>query len=320
VGEVNVDWSKIQELHSSLPFAVVGRDANLGRRSDLSRVPRGTIEVANKTVTLTEPGKPPTTMPVEQAAHIIDEAKFEHDVLHNPRFLEAWTGGITAGASLVHATQQSRVFTGAVNLIRAIPAENWLAARNRTLVNFAAASGLVEQTHTPSVKTEILHADVERDQYFRGKRVFGFALAAFDHNFSQGLELQQSYAGGLGWTAIKESNTMLDLKASVAYTRQSFQETTPPSTNSHNLIGSIFSEAFSRKFGRGILFIQQAAVTPSWNEAHAWSAAGSMALNIPVYKRLSFTIGALDTFLNDPPPGFKKNSFQLTTGLTYSLR
>jgi len=113
---------------------------------------------------------------------------------------------------------------------------------------------------------------------------------------------------------------MLDLKASIAYTRQSFQETTPPSTNSHNLIGSIFSEAFSRKFGRGILFIQQAAVTPSWNEAHAWSAAGSMALNIPVYKRLSFTIGALDTFLNDPPPGFKKNSFQLTTGLTYSLR
>jgi hypothetical protein len=27
-----------------------------------------------------------------------------------------------------------------------------------------------------------------------------------------------------------------------------------------------------------------------------------------------------DAFLNDPPPGFQKNSFQLTLGLTYSLR
>jgi hypothetical protein len=41
---------------------------------------------------------------------------------------------------------------------------------------------------------------------------------------------------------------------------------------------------------------------------------------MPVYKRLSLAITALDTFLNDPPPGFKKNSFQFTTGLTYTLR
>jgi hypothetical protein len=28
----------------------------------------------------------------------------------------------------------------------------------------------------------------------------------------------------------------------------------------------------------------------------------------------------IDTFLNDPPPTFKKNSFQLTTGLTYAIK
>jgi hypothetical protein len=31
-------------------------------------------------------------------------------------------------------------------------------------------------------------------------------------------------------------------------------------------------------------------------------------------------IGSLDTFLNDPPPGFRKNSFQFTAGLTYALK
>jgi hypothetical protein len=43
-------------------------------------------------------------------------------------------------------------------------------------------------------------------------------------------------------------------------------------------------------------------------------------LTLPVYKRLAVTIGAIDTFLNDPPPAFKRNSFQATAGLTYSLR
>jgi hypothetical protein len=38
-----------------------------------------------------------------------------------------------------------------------------------------------------------------------------------------------------------------------------------------------------------------------------------------VYKRLSLAVSTLDTFLNNPPPGFKKNSFQFTTGLTYTL-
>ena len=41
---------------------------------------------------------------------------------------------------------------------------------------------------------------------------------------------------------------------------------------------------------------------------------------MPVFKRLSVAISALDMFLNDPPPGFKKNSFQFTTGITYSLK
>lgn len=316
LGEVTVPWAKVQEVHSSRKFAVVPKDVKLGRRSDLSKVPQGAITVTAQTVTLAPESGPPVTMPVGEATHILDDATFRQDILHNPGFLEDWKGAVTAGASIVQATQQSRTFTGSINLIRAIPTETWLDARNRTILNLMASSGFVEQPHTPRVKTEIFHADAERDQYFRGKAVYAFAQTAFDHNYSQGLDLQQNYGGGIGWTAIKHANTTLDLKGSVNYARQSFQ--TP--ANDHNLIGSIFSENVTHKFGRGILFLQQISVTPSWNEGHAWSAAGSAAITVPVFKRLSFAIALLDTFLNDPPPGFKKNSFQLTTGLTYSFR
>ena len=61
-------------------------------------------------------------------------------------------------------------------------------------------------------------------------------------------------------------------------------------------------------------------MSPSWTNSKALSALGNARLTLPVYKRLAVTIGAIDTFLNDPPPAFKRNSFQATAGLTYSLK
>jgi hypothetical protein len=35
---------------------------------------------------------------------------------------------------------------------------------------------------------------------------------------------------------------------------------------------------------------------------------------------VSASTGIIDTFLNDPPPGFQKNSFQFTLGFSYVLK
>jgi hypothetical protein len=138
---------------------------------------------------------------------------------------------------------------------------------------------------------------------------------AYDHNFSQGLDLQQSYGGGAGWTVIKNANQTLDLKVSLSYVSQRFKD----SKQNQNLVGATVAEHYSRTFVHGILFNEQLAVTPALNNINAYSAAGSAGLTMPVYKRFSLGVNTIDTFLNNPPPGFKKNSFQLTTGLTYTL-
>jgi hypothetical protein len=70
----------------------------------------------------------------------------------------------------------------------------------------------------------------------------------------------------------------------------------------------------------GIVLNEQAGITPAWNNTSAYSAFASAGLTFPVYHRFGLTLGALDNFLNDPPPGFKKNSFQFTAGATYSFQ
>ncbi|HEX4227509.1 MAG TPA: DUF481 domain-containing protein [Bryobacteraceae bacterium] len=312
-GEVTVDWSKIQELHTSDKYAVLRKSEVLKKSTAATSVPQGTVAVAGKNIQVTPQGQAPQTIPVGDTAHVVEEPSFQQ-ALENPNFFQDWTGGVTAGASLVEATQNSETFTGAVNLLRAIPTVNWLDPLNRTDVNFSASYGKVSQTGTPTVKTSIYHVDAERDEFF-SPRLYGFGELAYDHNFSQGLNLQQQYGGGIGVVAEKSANEELDLKGSVTYIEQSFLK-----GPGQNLFGSTFSEIYTRKFAKAIVFQQGLAITPAWTNSNAYSANGNASLGIPLYKRLNFSIGVIDSFLNDPPPTFKKNSFQLITGLTYALK
>ncbi len=324
LGDVTVDWKKVQELHASETFVVIDKNVKLNRKSDTSKLPTGAVSMTDQKLTVTPAAGAPETVPVADTAHLVDQPAFERAVLHNPGFFEAWNGAVTAGATLVEATQQSRMFTGAFNLVRAIPTENWITARNRTLIDFSASDGLLKQPGSDSIKTNIIHGDIERDEYFSSKNVFAFGRAVFDHNFSQGLDLQQNYGGGIGWTAIKRANTTLDFKASMTYTKQQFAApancTSPCVATDLNLVGASFGQDYSHKFAKGIQFLEQFSVTPEFNQTSAYSATANAAFNVPVYKRLSFSTSLADSFLNNPPPGFKKNSFQLTTGLTYTLK
>lgn len=156
---------------------------------------------------------------------------------------------------MVNATQDSESFTGALNLVRAIPTEDWLEPRNRTILNLSDSYGEVTRPGTPTIKTSIFHGTAERDEYF-SPRLFAFGQGAFDHNFSQGLDLQQTYSGGIGWT--QNANQSLDVKGSASYIRQQFM-----GAPNENLIGSIFGEDFNRKFKRMTLD-QHLTLTPTW--------------------------------------------------------
>lgn len=312
VGEVKVDWKKIKELRSSAKFAVIPKGVKI-KDHQVAGIAQGPVNMADQKVDVAS--APPQSIPLGNVSNIVSQASFEKAVNDQNNFFHNWAGTVTAGASLVEATQDSETFTGAISLVRAIPTENWIEPRNRTLIDFSESYGTISQPGTPTVKTDIYHADAERDEYFEN-RVYGFGRAAFDHNFSQGLDLQQSYSGGIGWTVIKKSNESLDLKGSMSYINQQFAE----ASANQSLIGSTFAETYLRTLLHGITFHENLSVTPAWNNTSAYSAIANAGVGLPAYKRLTVSLNAIDAFLNDPAPGFRKNSFQFTLGLTYSLR
>jgi hypothetical protein len=168
-------------------------------------------------------------------------------------------------------------------------------------------------------KSAIYHADAERDEFF-SPRFFALAQTAFDHNYSQDLDLQQIYGGGLGWTVLKTPKQEANVKATVQYEKQSFISSST-GTN-QNLIGSTFAANYLLKT-KLVTYTQGIAFIPAYNNARAYSANETNTLAFPAYKNLSFSVGTLDSYLNDPPlslPPTKRNSFQFTMGLTYAFK
>ncbi len=147
---------------------------------------------------------------------------------------------------------------------------------------------------------------------------------AFDHNYAQGLSLQQTYGGGIGWTPIKTPKQQLDVKADLHYETQAYLNTSingapVAGTPSTQLFGSTLSEAYRRNLPHKILLTETANILPAFNNGNAYSYNVTGILALPVFKRLSASFTSTDNYLNDPSPGYKKNSYQFVTGVTYTL-
>lgn len=319
-GEITVSIDKIKELRANGGFVVLKKQEEVTRTSKKA----GEITYADNAITVTNPSGAPETVPVKDLAFMIDAATYTKEVTANPGIWSGWKGSVTGGATLIRSTQDGTNLNAGIALVRALPSVPFLPARTRTTFDLLETYGKLTQptipqttppTPTSIAETNIFHTDFEHDRYF-SPRVYALAGFSIDHNFSQGLNLQQIYGGGLGWTIVKDPKQELDIKADVHYERQNFQ----PPTVSEDLIGSTFAENYRRNLPAKLIFTESGSFIAAWNLLNDYSALAGVGLQLPVYKRFAANINASDDFLNEPAFGYKKNSFQFVTGVTYTLR
>jgi Protein of unknown function, DUF481 len=324
-GTVQVPWAKLKELHTEEPFAVIETGVSVERKKANANIPLGTISIEGDTLTVaTSSGT--QQIPVKNIAYIVDQPTFDKNVNKKQGWTEGITGAITAGASTVSSTQNSASINSGVALSRVVPAVPWMPPRQRTLLNFTSNYGDVTQANTPTVKTNILHGGLEEDEYFN-PRFYLLQQGMWDHNYSQGLDLQQLYGGGVGYTVIKNPKQELDVTGILDYTKQAFAASPPApgftsSTPAYtiNLFGSSFGDNYVRNLPKKIVLTEIAAFNPAWNSPSDYSANVSVGGTFPIYKNFAFSLGVVDSYLNNPPSGFQGNSVQFNTGLTYSIQ
>jgi hypothetical protein len=331
LGNVTVPLEKVKTLNTAHPFAVVEKDKRVTRKTAVEQIPVGSVTLKNNSLSVSPPHGEEKSIPENRIASLLDAATFHREIQNESDFFYGWAGSITLGASLVEATNSAQTYTGAIALMRSIPTTAWLPPASKTTLNLSGTYGLAKNPEIISdgaiyqgasiSKTNILHGDAEWDKYL-SPVIFGLVNASADHNFGNGLQLQQAYGAGLGWSIIKQPKETFDVKATLLYQQQQFYNGIESGlgTPSINVIGADLNESWSRTFAHNVKFNEYVTLTPTFNVVRAYSAVGNANFVFPVYKKLNFTLSSTDNYLGDPPEGFHRNSFQFTAGITYVVK
>jgi hypothetical protein len=338
-GEVTVEWDNVKELKSNRDFAVIPKDVK--DTSNSAAIPQGAIKIGQKSIAVTpiaagkseaavrlaSPGETERVpkkdvVAVDEIAtskigFIVDDLSYQKEIHRKIGWTSGWDGHITTGSTTIFSTQTSFLIAVSAMLKRSVPTVSWLDPKLRTTINFNLSAGKTTQIGDPDTFTNIYHVGAERDEYFSRKGYY-LQVTSFDHDYSQGLVLQQIYGGGVGATLIKTEVHEFDITADLHYEGQQFNATANVSELNLHLIGSSLTEAYSHKWGK-IVFDEKLAADIAWNNASAFSASGNSSVRMPVYKNLGFSVSLIDNFLNNPQSGYNKNSLQFSTGFALSL-
>ncbi len=343
-GEVTVAWNNVKELKSSREFAVIPKDAKNVR--DSAAIPQGGIKIEEKGIEVSPTvvakpesaaAKPKTEepkteekadttnkqvasakeIPASKIGYVVDDASYQSEIHRKIGFKSGWDGHIDTGSTMIFSTQNSYLLVVSTALRRSVPTVSWLDPKLRTTVDFNLSAGRTTQIGQPETITNVYHVGAERDEYF-SPRGYYLQVTTFDHDFSQGLVLQQIYGAGVGATLVKKPTRVFDVTADLHYEGQKFNATANVSELNLQLIGSSITEAFEQSWGK-VKFNEKMLADIAWNNANAFSATGTTSVRMPVYKALGFSVSIIDNFLNNPQVGYQKNSLQFSTGFALSL-
>jgi hypothetical protein len=331
LGDLSIPLTKIKTMHTAEAFAAGSKQQHLTKKNVAEQLPTGKIALEGGTLKVLLPEGKVREFPAKDIGFMLDEPAFQRELHNESDFFYGWYGTATLGATVVKATNSAQTYTGAVALVRAIPTIAGLPAGSKTILNLSGTYGLAKDPlivsgdnvfQTASVtKTDILHGDLEYDKFFT-PMVFGLINGSADHNFGNGLELQQSYGAGVGWGILRTPQNDLAVRAILQYEQQQFYNglTSGLGTPTENLVSASIGETWSRTFPHNVKFNEYVTLNPTFNLVRAYSGVTGASFVFPVYKNLNFSVSTTDNYLGDPPEGFLRNTFQFTSGITYTLK
>ncbi len=312
-GTVTIPWAKVSSVQSATTFVAIPKGVDVSRKSGAGEPPHGTLALDKQDLQLrANASVQPKTVPLSQVAAVIPEGGYTA-AMKPVSLFSGWHGKGTFGFDLTRSSQDIRNINTGFYAGHNSPGEAWQTAKYKTSVSFNLVSSKFTSGGN-TIDVSVYNALVEQDYYVK-PRLFLFGLGWFEHNNSQGLDLRQNYGAGAGYMAVQREKQSLELDWSFRFSNQKFTV----SSFDRNIVGGRLTEFYTYKFQKGAVFSAQGWYAPAFNYSKGYFTGFSSSLSVPIFKRLGVQIMGKDDYLNDPPPGFKKNSLQTGAGLTYTF-
>jgi hypothetical protein len=174
---------------------------------------------------------------------------------------------------------------------------------------------LFASTRTDGIRTSAnsVTSGLRQDFLFTPSN-FVFVLGQLDHIQTQGLDLRQTYGGGLGHDVIRSPRVALNVLGGLTYVRENFQ-TEVNRSNAEALLG----EKLSLNLTDRVSFEHYLNFYPNLTDRGEYRVDTTSTLSTRVSSRLSFNTTLTNRLLSNPLPGRQKHELVLTAGLGVSF-
>jgi Protein of unknown function, DUF481 len=306
-GEIKVEWSAVKETTTENPLYVVKKDKTTVNGNVTSEDSQLAVHTANAgTVAVPLSDVTIIRSPAEQQA-------YEHSL--QPGLLEDWKGAANFGVALARGNSDTTNLALGFNADR-----KTLSDEIKAYVSSIYASSGIPVAGT--VTASELQGGTRFDKNIN-PQIFGFVGADFAHNALQNLDIQQIYGGGLGWHAINQPNTTLDVLLGLNYTRESYNGPTtsgPHTAVDRNLAAVTVGEDFAKKLGATTSFTEHFYFYPDLSETSQYRFSLDAGLATQIKKWLAWQVTLSDRYISNPPIlGTKSNDVVLSTGINLSF-
>ncbi len=310
MGTVEISWEQVDKLTSDKPVyltlndnqTVVGLVSSGADGYEVATKETGNVKVAKASI-----------------ASVRNEAEYnswkaEIERLKNPGLTDLWAGALDVGYAMARGNAETNTFTLSGNAIRATSRDKITAYASMIRSSGRTARNAADFTPIANAVRGGVRYDLNLTS-----RTFAFGYADLEFDQFQNLDSRTSLGGGLGYKAIRNERTSLDLFAGGGITKEYFSAGTPRNrTRAEILLG----EELTHKLNARSVFRERFVIFPNLASDKGYRFAFDTSLSTSLNKWLAWQISFSDRYLSNPPvivPVLKKNDTLLTTGLRFTF-
>jgi putative salt-induced outer membrane protein YdiY len=297
-GDVMVQWSAIQEIHSAEALHVSLNDG---------QTVVGPVTTADDNLAIATTNQGTVTKSKVEVKTLRNDAEWNsYEKSLHPPLTAGWAGGANVGFALTRGNSQTK------NLALAFTADRKTSNDEITLYTNSVYATNDAPGAIPATTANTIQGGIRYDRDLT-KRLFAYVGADFQTDDLQGLNLRSVLGGGLGFHAIKNDLTTLDFLGGLNYTRENYV------TLQRNFAALSLGEEFSHKIGMATLLTQKFYLFPDLNDTSQFRGTFNFGTVTKFSKWLGWQNAFGDIYVTNPPVGKKQNDIIFTTGLNVTF-
>jgi putative salt-induced outer membrane protein YdiY len=298
-GDVTVDLSAVTNITTDQPLYLTLADG---------KTVSGTLVVSGENAELRAKDSTVTTIKRSSIQIIRSEAdQLAYEKSLHPGWLQNWSGGADFGLALTSGNSETTNIALGAALTRA-------TLRDKTSIYAASVYNRDDTGDESRTIANTIRGGVRYDHDIT-KKLFGYGFVDLEHNGLQDLTLRLVLGGGLGYHAIRNERTLLDLLGGLDWNKEYFRGDLEDRSSMEAQVGQTLSHRFTARF----LIKEQLFVFPNLTNGGEFRVNFDTSLVTEITRRIGWQLTVSDRYLSNPPEGFKKNDLLLTTGINVKL-